>query len=181
VTAVLMVAASLWQRRRYDEQSGRMPTCDPAEYLEESAKPAEIALGKDLLRAVLEHDDADRAKWSALFVARMFWSWPAAKSGDGEPEIYVPAEDCQRIAEFLGIDRELAWVDDQAGPLSEAFWNLHNRDQLVALAAELKVAEIKPAMKKGQMVKAFLSKRPKPDDKEAGLNLPKELKKVKRP
>jgi ParB/RepB/Spo0J family partition protein len=183
VTAVLMVAAARWGGRRWDEQTGRTfqtEEGDRAGYLREAGRASELAVGKDLATAVFAQDGQQRARWAAAFAARMFWSDPRGDRLKGEPVRYVPAEDVEHVAGFLGIDRELAWTEDQAGPLSEAFWNLHGKEQLHELAKEFK-RHMGPAMKKSAMVAEFLSLRPRPEDKEAGLPLPKELKKVKRP
>jgi len=129
--------------------------------------------GHDLAGALPAIDPASFEIVVRPWLAAMFWT--------GQPTRTVPDADVAKIAAFLRVGVEAAWLEDQAGPLSESYWNLHTREQLVELGAELKVAEIKPSMPKPAMVKAFLAHRPKPDDIDVGLNLPKELKKAKRP
>lgn len=107
-------------------------------------------------------DDAAR-----FFVAGMFYH---AKDG---PAAIVPEEDVAAIADFLCIDVQKVWKREQAGPLSESFWNLHTKEQLVELAKELKF-KLDAAAPKTQMVKAFCTcKKPLP--------LPKEIAKARRP
>lgn len=116
---------------------------------------------------------------AADFVARCFWD------PNGGPTHIVPEEDVEAVAEHLGIDQEDCWRDEQAGPLSEAYWNLHTKEQLQELAAELKV-ELPTNCKKAEAVQAFLARMPSPDDSANDdaakwLALPREIKKAKRP
>jgi hypothetical protein len=46
---------------------------------------------------------------------------------------HVPAEDLKRFALRLGIDPEAAWQAEHCGPLTRRYWELHTRDQLVAM------------------------------------------------
>jgi hypothetical protein len=87
----------------------------------------------------------------------------------------VSGEDLDTVAEALGIDLEERWLAGQAGPLSEPYWELHTKDQLLALAKELKLDLAEQAAKKSTMVAAFLARIPQSEDKEVGLDLPKEL------
>jgi len=107
-------------------------------------------------------------------VAACFWD------GEKGPVTGVGDEDLVVIAQVVEVDHEAAWLSDQAGDLSEAFWNLHTKQQLVDLAAELKLPGVKPVMTKREIVKLFLAVRPGPDDTDVGLPYPKELKKIKR-
>ena len=83
---------------------------------------------------------------------------------------------------MLEIDLACAWSERQAGPLSESYWRMHTKEQLVALAEELKVDFIAEVLRgsKRALVAGFLSKIPKEEDKEAGLPIPKEILKAKR-
>lgn len=106
------------------------------------------------------------------FLGECFW----IIGGGGEPNPCVPAADVEAIADFLCIDLARAWKAEQAGPLSEAYWNLHTKDQLANLIDSLGVelsAYIKPGRSKAGIAEALL---------ESGkLPLPKEILKVKRP
>jgi len=101
------------------------------------------------------------------------------KTGEANQHV-VPADDVVRLAKRLLLPAESAWLEEQAGPLSEAYWNLHDKEQLVALGRELAV-DLQPGWKKADMIKAFLARRPKPGDKEVGIDMPAELKTIKRP
>lgn len=128
----------------------------------------------ELLRALGELSELDLPGVTTAAVAACFW--------DKAPVIGVVDDDVVLAAEILGIDHEADWLEDQAGELSEAWWNLHSREELVEEAKRQKIVEIKPSMKKAQMVKVFLAARDEAKAKnEAGLPLPKELKKIKRP
>lgn len=63
-------------------------------------------------------------------MAWWFWDSPAGKPEDAAPSRLVPADDVQAVAEWLGIQPERAWLDEQAGPLSESYWDLHTKSQL---------------------------------------------------
>ena len=91
------------------------------------------------------------------------------------PRPCVDAETVQAIARQMGIDLENAWAAEQAGPLSEAYWDLHGKDQLVALGKELGVP-ITASMKKADAVKRFLAEVPAEEALEAGIAMPKELR-----
>lgn len=114
---------------------------------------------------------------AAEALAGCFWS-----DRDG-PNFSVGRDEVEAICKHLGLDLERAWLNDQAGPLSESYWNLHTKDQLAALAKELLPKDAQGALpeKKGDLVKLLLGYRPLPDATEVGLPLPKEITKVKRP
>jgi hypothetical protein len=133
-------------------------------------------------KAIAKTDDPDGLLRASL--AACFW---AGKDG---PVRSVSAGEVEAIAKHLGIDLGSAWGIEQAGPLSEAYWNLHTKEQLAALAQELFAAAVTedPAFaapplpaKKSELVALLLSYRPAPEAFEGGpLPLPKEIKKVKR-
>ena len=85
------------------------------------------------------------------WLARQFWS-PKAKDG---PRRGVPAADVEAIGDFLCIAPEKAWRQEQAGPLSEGYWNLHTKDQLLELGKKSGLGLDKSATK-AELVKAFL-------------------------
>jgi ParB family chromosome partitioning protein len=141
-------------------------------------KKSKRHFGKDLCGAMAELPAPDRV--AADLLARCFWD---EKQG---PRTCVDDDDVETIAdEFLGIDLADRWADEQAGPLSEAYWNLHTKEQLQDLAAELKVS-LPPGCKKSEAVAAFLARMPSPDDStnedaDKWLTLPKEIRQAKRP
>ncbi len=77
-------------------------------------------------------DGSDVEELTIEFLQLCFW-----QGDDQGPSELVPAEDVEAVAGHLGIDFAARWREEQAGPLSEAFWNLHNKDQLVKLGSEL--------------------------------------------
>ncbi len=133
----------------------------------------------DLWAAQQALDDDTIEEIAAKFLAGCFFD---EKTG---PVKLVPAEDVEQIVKDLEINLENAWPAEQAGPLSEAYWNLHTKPQLVALSRELGKqvkGELPADASKSAAVKWFLDKKPAEDDKEAGLlPLPKEIKRAKRP
>lgn len=107
-------------------------------------------------------------------VEALFWSAKEAAPVGG-----VPNSDVEAVFKRLGLSMDVAWLNDQAGPLSEAYWAMHTKDQLAAIAAELKIELANAA--KAAMVAELLGYRPKPDDKDCGFKMPKEIAKAKRP
>jgi len=131
--------------------------------------------GEQLCGLVLSLDEPAVAGFAAEVLSGWFYD---EKEG---PRPFIDAATVEDLVRYFGIDLADCWLDEQAGPLSEAFWNLHGKEQLVALGKELDV-RITPAMKKSQAVAAFLAEKPAADSKEAGrLELPKELRGGKRP
>ena len=96
----------------------------------------------------------------SLMLSAWFWS-----IDNEEPRRLMYDSDLPRLADYLGIDRVQAWLEEQAGPLSEAYWNLHDKQQLVALAGELGV-EANASDKKADLVARLL---------DAYVQLPAEL------
>jgi ParB/RepB/Spo0J family partition protein len=107
-------------------------------------------------------------------VAALFWH-----EKDQSPKHVVPNSQVDAIFLHLGLSMVTAWLSDQAGPLSEAYWNLHTKDQLAAIAAELRVTLTGGT--KAAMVAELLATRPAPDAVDCGPKLPTELAKAKRP
>jgi|GEM_PF-5005854 len=102
------------------------------------------------------------------WLARQFWT---AKDG---PSSSVPDADVEAIADHLCVDLQKAWTQrDQSGPLWESFWNLHTKQQLVALSVELGLVAVDKSATKAALVKALLHPK-KP------LAMPKEILKAKR-
>jgi ParB/RepB/Spo0J family partition protein len=151
------------------------------------------SLGPDDLDAVLDKGSAGRkggVAVKAIFCIENFeldkklGALASAMFYDEEqgPRSAVYGADLEALCEFgLEIDLNCEWNNHQAGPLSEAFWRLHTKDQLVELAGELKTDFDDKTLRgtKEQLVAAFVARIPKEEDKEAGLPLPKEIKKAK--
>ena len=125
--------------------------------------------GRKFLGPMFDLEPDNVTATAAGFLAAMFWD------GDEPNAHIVPADDVVALAKIFEIDLENAWLADQAGPMSESFWNLHGKDQLLALAKELGV-EVKPG-KKSDLVASLLAQRPKDSDMECGIDMPAELKK----
>lgn len=79
------------------------------------------------------------------------------------PNDLVPAEDVEAVAAWYAIDLDARWKDEQCGPLSEAFWNLFDKEQL---AAGVKRDGQTPAGTKKLLVEQLL---------DADIELPAEL------
>jgi ParB/RepB/Spo0J family partition protein len=116
----------------------------------------------------------DPGAFARQATAALFWN-----AKDVVPVGVVPNSDVEVIFDQFDLNLVHPWSNDQAGPLSEAYWTMHTKDQLVALARELKY-ELKGTTKSA-MVAELLSQRPKPDDMNVTLELPKEIAKAKRP
>jgi ParB/RepB/Spo0J family partition protein len=84
------------------------------------------------------------------FVPGWFWA-------DGEPSRVFSDEAVEVLAEASAIDLDKAWETELAGPLTEAFFNLHSRGQLEALAHELGVASVAGQVTKPGIISALLT------------------------
>ena len=133
--------------------------------------------GGSLLAGLAELSELDLGPVTIAVVAACFWDRNEGPVGGHD----MKDEDVLAAARIVGVSHETEWLEDQGGDLSERYWDLHHREQLFELAAELEVSEVQPAMNKPEIVKMLLSKRPDPDAKDVGLPMPKELKKIKRP
>jgi len=141
---------------------------------------------RDFVKPTGELDEQDLIDVTADFLSGVFFDLAT-----GEPnEKIVENRDVVALAESLGIvdDLEAWWLEEQAGPLSERFWNLHNKAQLQELGEELGLwddsqeeLDKTAALPKAAIVQAFLKQKPAEDATEAGLDLPAELAKCKRP
>lgn len=85
----------------------------------------------------------------------------------GQPRQIVEPDDVDDLANALELpaDLEAIWDENQAGDLSEAYWSLHNVEQLEALGEELGI-EWRAKGKKGMVTQLLES---------ANLKLPAEL------
>ncbi len=128
------------------------------------------------VRVVFAVQDFELDKIAGKLAAAMFFDKECG------PRKAVDGEDLEALCEDLAIDFELEWSNHQAGPLSESYWRLHTKDQLIELAGELKAGFSADILRgtKDALVDAFVARIPKEDDKDAGLPLPKEIKKAKR-
>lgn len=119
-----------------------------------------VQLGEDEIEPVLGQT-----------MAQWFW---CQKDG---PVAVASAADLEPLATYLAIDQTGAWRLDQAGPLSAAYWNLHNKEQLLELAKELGV-EVEAAAKKTTLVDAFMARN---DVEVEPLAMPAEITSIKKP
>ena len=65
------------------------------------------------------------------------WLW-----FEDEPKHHFNIEELEALGVAAGLDLAAAWSQELAGPLSEAFFNLHNKEQLIGLADELSIGEL---------------------------------------
>lgn len=106
--------------------------------------------------------DSDQLTDAAMSVcARIFWD---ARDKTACP--LVPRADVEAIAKSFRVDTAAAWAREKLGPLTEEYFAARTKEQLAALAKELKI-EL-PAGGKAEQV-AFLAGREK-------LPMPKELR-----
>ncbi|MDD4888296.1 MAG: ParB/RepB/Spo0J family partition protein [Phycisphaerae bacterium] len=126
-----------------------------------------------LLAGEVSDNDVDRL--ARQWIASLFYDEKHGPSEDLE------AAELPAIAAALDVDLEACWLDHQAGPLSERYWELHDKEQLLALAKELKVKEITAEMGKEAIVETFLARIPAEGDDastagDKSIDLPKELR-----
>ena len=105
-------------------------------------------------KALAEFKAAPVATRSTVFLDEIFWN-----SIEDCPSQIVWENKVREVAEFLGIDLAAAWAADQMGPLTEAWWNAHDREELELIAFNHGFTpEPKQPPKKGQLVKWFLNR-----------------------
>lgn len=99
----------------------------------------------------------------------------------------VPDAELVGLVDQLGLDLEECWGDHQAGPLSEAYWRLHSREQLAAIIKEItRGLDLDTPLSRGlgskdELIAWLVSQVPGEADKDTGLPMPKELLKAKPP
>jgi ParB family chromosome partitioning protein len=94
--------------------------------------------------------------------------------GEDGPVVPMPDGHVRQLADYLAINSLRSWEAEQGGEfLTEDYWSLHTKDQLAALAKELRV-EVDSAGPKAAMVEAL---------HKPGIvkGFPKELAKIKQP
>ena len=84
--------------------------------------------------------------------AGLFWSVE-----DVAPVNTVPRQDVEQIAAWLQVDLEAAWKLEQLGPLSEAWWNAHDKEELLAICDRVDAGG-QSGMKKTELVGLLLRK-----------------------
>jgi ParB/RepB/Spo0J family partition protein len=125
----------------------------------------------DVWSGLARAEDGQVDEVAAGWARRMFWIDDHRE--DGAACQWVAPRDVEAIAEHLELDLVEIWRADRAGPLTEAYWELHTKDQLVELGQELKVT-VDPSKPKSVAVKSFMGPG-------RHIALPKEIIRVKRP
>jgi len=173
-----------------DVQWSRGYQSDPSDILTAAMKNRGVAVRssygfRDFIKPTAELDEDDLMTVLAEFLAGVFFDLAT-----GEPNARVENRDVVALAESIDLidDLEAWWLEEQAGPLSERFWNLHTKAQLQELGEELDLwdnsqeeLDKTAVLPKAAIVRAFLKQKPAEDATEAGLDLPAELAKCKRP
>lgn len=170
-------------------------SCNESVILAECAKAAGMRPKKDTLGVILVLDDIEAPMAAGAVLASAFWV------DDLGPQFDIPAEDLLSIAVSLGVDLEEAWAAGDV-PSPQGYWDLHTKEQLLAIAKEVKVLTTlsieaiqslpcaKPdgltfadleAMRKADLVATLMKAMAGPDDQDAGIPMPKEITKAKQP
>lgn len=110
-----------------------------------------------------EKDDTIRQR-AKIVLAECFW-----KSGENCPSTPVPDYGgyIQKVAALLEINIEVAWWQDHLGPLTEAWWNAHVKEDLLNMGGSIAVDA---HMTKIEVVGILMRSR--------GIDCPAELKKL---
>ncbi len=120
---------------------------------------------EDSWKMIAQQSDADFYAWAAEKVAAWFYD-------ERGPRKAVDGKTVSAIADHLGIDREAAWRREQLGPLTERFWKLFRKDELLAWIKRHKVTlSEKQTATKAAVVKALAAR--------TDLPYPPELKTAK--
>ena len=109
---------------------------------------------REVDRALAKVKDRPIALRARIMLAEIFWN-----SSEDCPSPIVYKSDVEYVAKYLAIDLAKAWGIDQMGPLSEAWWNAHDREKLVKIAFAADMGVIAHSSKKGELVN-FLVNRP---------------------
>jgi hypothetical protein len=143
---------------------------------------------KDPVAATISAQTWDADKVLAHLLAQCFWT---ETSG---PQITVQIDNVVAITVFLQIDLASEW-DGGTIASPQGYWDMHTKEQLLAIAKEVKLLEcLSPhndcqeitanglsAMRKSDLVATLMKAMGDPDDKEAGIPMPKEITKAKPP
>jgi hypothetical protein len=84
------------------------------------------------------------------------WLWDDVAEA---PRNIFGRETLEPLAVAAGLDLETEWSKNMAGPLTPAYFNLHNKEQLIALADELGINELDactPARSKSELVNILM-------------------------
>ena len=117
--------------------------------------------GDDELLEQLAAGKCDAAKvWDVAraYAVRAFVDPDAEGDGRGEvaPMSMIVREDCLNpLIGWLEIDLAAAWKEEQMGPLSEAWWEAHDKDDLIRIGSGI----VNSDMKKGELVGTLASSR----------------------
>jgi hypothetical protein len=120
----------------------------------ETKKPEWGRSGNGWWKAIAGVDDQRMPAAALDLVRRMFFD---EKEG---PCAALPDYVVEGAAQELGIDVEAAWQKEQCGPLTERYYSLHTKDQLLALSDEVGGCA-DSTLSKSDMVSALLNAPPK--------------------
>jgi len=98
------------------------------------------------------------------------WLW---KAKENVPANVFFSPELDVLAAAAGIDLDEAWSSGYSKSFCSAFWNLHGKAQLIALAAELKIKGVDESMPKGDIIETI------DESAEGTLKMPKEIERVK--
>jgi ParB/RepB/Spo0J family partition protein len=137
---------------------------------------------KNGVAALLALDEIDTEKVASRLLAARFWS-----DRDG-PILDVDANHLPALAAALEIDLAEAWAAGDV-PAPQGYWDLHSKEQLLALAQEVKLSSFVQGMPyvtltrmtKPQLVSTLMGAMSKPEAKDVGIPMPKEIAKAQPP
>lgn len=173
-----MMRVLLWCAGRHGFMDGVLQSHDRSRLIEtigvegvEGTKGGKGRRGHDLWSVLLSAEDpfdvADK------FTQRLFWD---KIDGVAQPIRGLPDDEVLQLAEQLKLDLAAAWKDEKAGPLTEAFYNLFDKEQL--LERHRQVTDINYPFFKGKksilVADIVAAKTP------AALKLPDELQGVRK-
>ncbi len=81
-------------------------------------------------------------------IARAYARRAFADGGDNPASTIVRNRDLDLMVAWLKIDLETAWATEQMGSLSQAWWEAHDKDDLVRIGSGI----VNSSMKKGELV-----------------------------
>ncbi len=156
--------------------------------LEEALRFAGEKRIKNALSTALAISDYDSYRVLSHLLSQCFWS------EDSGPALNASAEDVVAVTGYLDIDVESEWINGTIAS-QQGYWDLHTKEQLLAIAKEVKLVDYLPVdddgnpwtlvdlskKSRGTIIEMCMKAMPAREGDVTGIPMPKEITKAKPP